>query len=83
MRGYIKQFDLSNKMENNKKDCIMILFNFFVAYSTFIGVLSAIIYYIADVKGISILIAQAIGIIYIVAALIISYWINKTINKEG
>ncbi|MBI4155456.1 hypothetical protein HY498_05225 [Candidatus Woesearchaeota archaeon] len=65
------------------KERVLVLANVIVAYATFVGVLSAIIYYIADIKGISILVGQTIGMIYILVAPIIFYWVSETLTNKG
>lgn len=82
---YIKKCILIKDMENInsiQKERVIVLTNFFIAYSSFIGVLSAIIYYIANLKGISIMVTHAIVIFYILVALILSYWIILSLNKR-
>ena len=70
-----------NLIESNGKENVAAISNVVIAYSSFIGVLSAIIYYIATIKGISILIAHGIAIFYILLALLLLWAIVPVINK--
>ena len=64
-----------------EKEDITILSNGIIAYSSFIGILSAIIYYIAD-KGISNSVTQIIIILYILVFLIVIKLILKVIKRD-
>ncbi len=72
-----------NSWTFDRKDYIRTLAEIVIAYSTFVGVLSAIVYYIADIKGISILVIQVIGIIYILLLLLVLWIVIPLINGRG
>ncbi len=72
---------MKNILSYVEKEDVIILSNGIIAYSTFIGVLSAIIYYIAD-KETSIWVAQTIVIIYILAFIVVINRILKIIKRN-
>ena len=82
---YIKQFKHIILMESLSllgNEEINVLSNVLIAYSTFIGVCGATIYYISEIKGLSIFIAHLIVIIYILIALVLLWYIVQIIKEK-
>jgi len=85
MVDYIKQFKHIILMESLSllgNEEINVLSNVLIAYSTFIGVCGATIYYISEIKGLSIFIAHLIVIIYILIALVLLWYIVQIIKEK-
>ena len=67
------------------KDEILIFSNVLSSYSTFVGIGVAIVYYIAEIKKLTIFDGHFIVIVYILVALIVLRNTHKIIskNREG
>lgn len=64
------------------KNELSILSNVLNSYSTFVGIGVAIVYYISEIKKLTIFEGHFIGIIYIVVALIVLRIASKIILKN-
>ena len=64
------------------KNELSILSNVLNSYSTFVGIGVAIVYYISEIKRLTIFEGHFIGIIYIVATLIVLKNTHRIISKN-
>ncbi len=73
---------MESNLDPTWKDEILISSNVLNSYSTFVGIGVAIVYYISEIKRLTIFEGHFIGIIYIVATLIVLKNTHRIISKN-